>query len=112
RQEQHRERTRVKVSSEADERARARNAVVPDIAAGEPTGTPATVAIAEAAGLAAWLSSPRGLSVTGGPIASWIGQVSWATYEGARNPYVLLVTIYIFAPYFTRFVVGDPVRGQ
>jgi len=76
------------------------------------SGTPATAAIAEAAGLAAWLRSPRGASVTGGPIASRIGQVSWATYEGARNPYVLLVTIYIFAPYFTRFVVGDPVRGQ
>src|SRR5207248_2648972 len=78
----------------------------------EPSGTPATVAVAEAAGLAAWLSSPRGQSVTGGPIASRVGQVSWAMYEGARNPYVLLVTIYIFAPYFTRFVVGDPVRGQ
>jgi MFS-type transporter involved in bile tolerance (Atg22 family) len=41
-----------------------------------------------------------------------LGQVSWATYEGARNPYVLLVTIYLFAPYFTTTVVGDPVRGQ
>ena len=33
-------------------------------------------------------------------------------YEWARNPYVLLITIYIFAPYFTTTVVGDPVRGQ
>jgi UMF1 family MFS transporter len=33
-------------------------------------------------------------------------------FEWARNPYVLLVTIYLFSPYFTRTVVGDPVRGQ
>ncbi|MBV9331111.1 MAG: MFS transporter, partial [Alphaproteobacteria bacterium] len=88
------------------------NEVPPDTAAGEPSGTPATVAIAEAAGLAAFLATPRGVSVTGGPIASRLGQISWATYEGARNPYVLLVTIYIFAPYFTGYVIGNPVRGQ
>ena len=107
-----RETQRVNLSTKTGERSRGTEAFVADTAAGEPSGTPATVALAEAAGLAAWISSPRGRSVTGGPIASWLGQVSWATYEGARNPYVLLVTIYIFAPYFTNHVVGDPVRGQ
>jgi len=33
-------------------------------------------------------------------------------FDFARNPYVLLVTIYIFAPYFTNNLVSDPVRGQ
>ena len=32
--------------------------------------------------------------------------------RSARIPYVLLVTIYLFAPYFTTTVVGDPVKGQ
>jgi UMF1 family MFS transporter len=52
------------------------------------------------------------LSATGAPAASPAGQLCWALFEWARNPYVLLVTIYIFAPYFTSTVVGDPVRGQ
>jgi MFS-type transporter involved in bile tolerance (Atg22 family) len=33
-------------------------------------------------------------------------------FEGARNPYVVLITIYIFMPYVTSSMVGDPVRGQ
>src|SRR5262245_1424315 len=41
-----------------------------------------------------------------------LGGVSWALFEGARNPYVILVTIYIFMPYIAASVVGDPVRGQ
>jgi MFS transporter, UMF1 family len=54
----------------------------------------------------------RPLAVTGAPAASTLGQWSWALFEWARNPYVILVTIYLFAPYFTNHVVGDPVRGQ
>ena len=56
--------------------------------------------------------SGRPLAVTGVPAASGLGQWSWALFEWARNPYVILVTIYLFAPYFTNHVVGDPVRGQ
>jgi UMF1 family MFS transporter len=51
-------------------------------------------------------------ALTGAPAASHAGQWSWALFEWARNPYVILVTIYLFAPYFTATVVGDPVRGQ
>jgi UMF1 family MFS transporter len=41
-----------------------------------------------------------------------LGAISWAVFEGARNPYVILVTIYTFMPYVASSVVGDPVRGQ
>ncbi|TFU03637.1 MFS transporter [Polymorphobacter arshaanensis] len=37
---------------------------------------------------------------------------SWALFQGARDPYVILITIYIFTPYFVTTVVGDPVKGQ
>lgn len=50
--------------------------------------------------------------MTGDAAASKLGQVSWAMFEWARNPYVALIAIYIFAPYFTTTVVGDPVQGQ
>lgn len=40
------------------------------------------------------------------------GAKSWSLFEGGRDPYVILITIYIFAPYFTSQVVGDPVKGQ
>lgn len=40
------------------------------------------------------------------------GAFSWALFEWARNPWVLLGTIYVFTPYLSNFVIGDPVRGQ
>src|SRR5260370_42567988 len=43
---------------------------------------------------------------------SWLGRVSWVFFEWARNPYVLVITVYVYATYFTRDIVGDPVRGQ
>ena len=44
--------------------------------------------------------------------AGTAGQLSWALFEWARNPYYILIVIYIFGPYFTNEVIGDPVRGQ
>ena len=41
-----------------------------------------------------------------------LGAVCWSVFEGCRNPYVVLITIYVFMPYFAKVVVGDPVRGQ
>ncbi|MEC8867309.1 MAG: MFS transporter, partial [Pseudomonadota bacterium] len=41
-----------------------------------------------------------------------LGQASWALFEWARNPYYILIMIYIFGPYFTNDVIGDPVLGQ
>ena len=52
------------------------------------------------------------LSATGRPVADFRGQLSWALFEWARAPYVVLVAMYVFAPYFTNVVIGDPVRGQ
>ena len=40
------------------------------------------------------------------------GAVAWSMYEAARIPLVMLVTIFVFAPYFATVVIGDPVRGQ
>ncbi len=37
---------------------------------------------------------------------------SWALYEFGRNPYVVLCTIYIFAPFVATVFIGDPVQGQ
>lgn len=33
-------------------------------------------------------------------------------FEWGRNPYVLVITVYVYATYFARDIVGDPVRGQ
>lgn len=40
------------------------------------------------------------------------GGVSWSIFEGGRDPYVILITIYIFMPYVASVMVGDPIRGQ
>ena len=40
--------------------------------------------------------------------AAW----AWALFQGVRDPYVILVNIYVFFPYFALHVVGDAVRGQ
>lgn len=37
---------------------------------------------------------------------------SWAVYEWARNPYVILCIIYVLGPYIATVVIDDPVRGQ
>lgn len=43
----------------------------------------------------------------------WSGQqVAWAFYECARNPFYVLINIYVFSAYFVQSVVGDPVWGQ
>jgi UMF1 family MFS transporter len=69
----------------------------------ETTGTPPGVAnVATDANLAE-VGDPKGLSKSA---------LSWILHQGSRDPYVILVTIYIFAPYFSRVLVGDPVKGQ
>jgi UMF1 family MFS transporter len=42
------------------------------------------------------------------PLGAW----AWSIFQGGRDPYVILITIYIFAAYFTTLVVGDGVKGQ
>ena len=52
------------------------------------------------------------LSLAGTPAASPLGYLSWTFGQGARDPYYIMVIIYIFFPYFSNTVVGDPVLGQ
>lgn len=44
--------------------------------------------------------------------ASKLGKFSWALFDWANQPYFTVVTTFIFAPYFTSIVVGDPAQGQ
>ncbi|MEO8114388.1 MAG: MFS transporter [Phenylobacterium sp.] len=40
------------------------------------------------------------------------GGYAWSIFQGGRDPFIILVTIYIFMPYVASVLVGDPVRGQ
>ncbi|MEX2148585.1 MAG: MFS transporter [Steroidobacteraceae bacterium] len=51
-------------------------------------------------------------SATGEQPADRRGQISWALFEFARSPYISLVYVFVFPPYFANVVMGDPVRGQ
>lgn len=51
-------------------------------------------------------------SATGEAVADRRGQLSWALFEFARSPYLSLIYIFVFGPYFATTVIGDPVRGQ
>jgi UMF1 family MFS transporter len=37
---------------------------------------------------------------------------SWALFEFARNPYYMMIVVYVFPTYFAQVVVGDSVLGQ
>jgi UMF1 family MFS transporter len=52
------------------------------------------------------------LSIAGTPAASPLGYYSWTFGQAARDPLYIMVIIYIFFPYFSNVVVGDPIRGQ
>jgi MFS transporter, UMF1 family len=52
------------------------------------------------------------LSATGETPADLRGQLSWALFEFARSPYISLVYVFVFPPYFANIVIGDAVRGQ
>jgi UMF1 family MFS transporter len=41
-----------------------------------------------------------------------LGAISWSLYQGARDPYVTLIVVYVFFPYFATSVVSDAVKGQ
>ena len=70
------------------------------------TGTPA------AAGSTGEPGESRPLSLAGTPAAKPLGYFSWTAGQAARDPLYIMVIIYIFFPYFSNVVVGDPVRGQ
>jgi UMF1 family MFS transporter len=51
-------------------------------------------------------------SVTGERVADFRGQLAWALFEFGRSPYISLVYVFVFPPYFATTIVGDPVLGQ
>jgi len=55
---------------------------------------------------------PPAVSELGGDGKLTRGGVAWSVFEGGRDPYVILMTIYIFMPYVASTMVGDPVKGQ
>ncbi|HEX6959616.1 MAG TPA: MFS transporter [Ferrovibrio sp.] len=44
--------------------------------------------------------------------ASRRARLSWAMFDWANQPYFTVITTFIFAPYFTSKVIGDPIQGQ
>lgn len=70
-------------------------------------------AVPEALGPGSVVAEPIVIeAVPAGPNRLTRGAVAWSLFQGGRDPYVILVIIYIFAPYISATLVGDPVRGQ
>lgn len=65
----------------------------------------------DADGPAAIIEPPM-IAMVGGDGKLTCGGVAWSIFEGGRDPFIILVTIYIFMPYVASVLVGDPVRGQ
>lgn len=55
---------------------------------------------------------PPVIATVGGDGKLSKGAVAWSVFQGGRDPYVILMTIYIFMPYVASVMVGDPVKGQ
>jgi UMF1 family MFS transporter len=59
------------------------------------------------------VADPPIISELGGDARLTRGGVAWSIFEGGRDPYVILMTIYIFMPYVaTTMVGGHAVQGQ
>ena len=58
------------------------------------------------------VAGPKSLSLAGNQPAAPLGYYSWTLGQAARDPLYILIVIYIFFPYFSNVVIGDPVRGQ
>lgn len=58
-------------------------------------------------------SAQPGMDHAGGEGGAW-GRTgfAWAWFEAARNPYYILIVIYIFAPYFARDIVGADILAS
>lgn len=58
------------------------------------------------------MPGPTTLSLAGTQPAPPLGYYSWTFGQAARDPLYILVVIYIFFPYFSNVVIGDPIAGQ
>ena len=47
-----------------------------------------------------------------GALAMSPSALAWAGYQGGRDPYITLISIYVFMPYVATVMVGDAVKGQ
>jgi UMF1 family MFS transporter len=65
----------------------------------------------DADGPAAVVEAPI-IAEVGGDGKLGLGGYAWSIHQGGRDPFIILVTIYIFMPYVASTLVGDPVRGQ
>ncbi len=78
--------------------------------------TPVEVPIAETLGPSSVATGPieaeLGSAELGGSAKLNRGGISWSVFEGARDPYVILMTIFVFMPYVSASMIGDPVKGQ
>ena len=56
----------------------------------------------------AWTSSSSAIDSSTVGVGGALGKTgfAWAIFEWARNPYYILIVIYIFAPYFARDIIG------
>lgn len=69
--------------------------------------------IGEALGPASVVTPPiEAAALPDAPARLTRGAIAWAAFEGGRDPYVILITIYIFMPYVAATLVGNAVRGQ
>ena len=41
-----------------------------------------------------------------------LSALAWSGFQGGRDPYITLVSIYVFMPYVATVMVGDAVKGQ
>ena len=55
---------------------------------------------------------PPTIALAGGDGKLPPGGLAWAIFQGGRDPFIILVTIYIFMPYVASVLVSDPVAGQ
>ena len=58
------------------------------------------------------MTTTTAVTLAGSPAAAPLGYFSWPFGQAARDPYYIMVIIYIFYPYFSNTVVGDPIKGQ
>ncbi|MET0271574.1 MAG: MFS transporter [Phenylobacterium sp.] len=52
------------------------------------------------------------IAEVGGDGKMTLGAYAWSIFQGGRDPFIILIVIYIFMPYVSATLVGDPVRGQ
>jgi MFS transporter, UMF1 family len=55
-------------------------------------------------------AAPPAGTLEGGALSR--STLCWAAFEGFRNPAVVLITIYVFMPYYVQTVAASPVEGQ